>query len=114
LDFTNVEKLRTSKKIAIVMGSECDGVSKDMSNAADRSVFLPLFGFTESLNVGVACALVVQRLLDMYPERRGDLSLEQATELKTKWGEPSKQRRIQESGGDRIISGSMDTKHLPF
>ena len=40
---------------------------------ADRLIFLPMHGFTESLNVSVATALVLQRLLDACPESRGQL-----------------------------------------
>ena len=55
------------------MGSEKTGVSAAMLRAADRLVFLPMHGFTESLNVSVATALVLQRLLDACPESRGQL-----------------------------------------
>jgi SpoU rRNA Methylase family len=60
-------------KLAVVMGREMDGVSEQMLLAADRQIYLPMFGFTESFNLSVATALVLQRLFDLCPEARGDL-----------------------------------------
>ncbi|KAG3124631.1 hypothetical protein PC128_g27454, partial [Phytophthora cactorum] len=51
-------------RLAIVIGRETNGVSPEMLRAAHRRVYLPLFGFSESLNLSVATALVLQRLLD--------------------------------------------------
>lgn len=59
-------------RVAIVMGRESDGVSEAMKRLADKRVFLPMWGFTESLNLSVATALVLDRLLNMLgPERFG-------------------------------------------
>jgi|SRR5690554_275160 23S rRNA (guanosine2251-2'-O)-methyltransferase len=43
--------------IAIVMGSEEDGVSDDILRIADENVKLPMSGKTSSLNVSVACGV---------------------------------------------------------
>lgn len=43
----------------IVMGSEEDGVSESILNLADARVRIPMFGKTESLNVSVACGVVL-------------------------------------------------------
>jgi len=72
-------------RLAIVFGRECDGVSQEMLQEADRRVFLPMFGYTESFNLSVATALVMQRVLDACPEARGDLSLEVTTRLRSEW-----------------------------
>ena len=50
-------------------------------------VYLPMFGFVESMNVGVAAALIVQRLFDLCPEARGDLNAPQKQLLRAKWRE---------------------------
>jgi tRNA (guanosine-2'-O-)-methyltransferase len=44
-------------KIAIVVGSESKGISSEMAELSDLKLYLPMFGFTESLNVSVAAAL---------------------------------------------------------
>ena len=48
-------------------------MTDEMLEAADRRIYLPMFGFTESFNLSVAAALVLQRLLDAVPESRGRL-----------------------------------------
>jgi tRNA G18 (ribose-2'-O)-methylase SpoU len=45
-----------------------DGVSEEMLKEADRRVYLPMYGFTDSFNLSVAMALLIQRLFYMCPE----------------------------------------------
>ncbi|MEJ2636594.1 MAG: RNA methyltransferase [Calditrichia bacterium] len=58
---------------AIVMGNEHRGVSDPMLEIADESIYIPMFGMVESLNVSVATAVILyeacrQRLeKGMYP-----------------------------------------------
>ena len=49
-----------SKKSAFVFGVEKEGVSKMMLDQADVHLKIPMYGFTESLNVSVAAAIVLQ------------------------------------------------------
>ncbi|RLN93598.1 hypothetical protein BBJ28_00015855 [Nothophytophthora sp. Chile5] len=72
-------------RLAVVIGRETDGVSAEMLRAAHRRVYLPLFGFSESLNLSVAAALVLQRLLDWFPEVRGDLSDQEKQSVREQW-----------------------------
>ncbi|GMF24387.1 unnamed protein product [Phytophthora lilii] len=72
-------------RLAVVIGREIDGVSPEMLRAAHRRVYLPLFGFSESLNLSVATALVLQRLLDWFPEVRGDLDEHERQSIREKW-----------------------------
>lgn len=46
-----------SGKLALVFGNEKRGVSEVFEQAADYSAYIPMFGFVESLNVSVACAI---------------------------------------------------------
>lgn len=75
------------KKVAIVMGRESDGVSREMLSEADKRVFLPMFGFTESFNLSVATGMILQRLFDICPEAHGDLSEAELKALRTSWYE---------------------------
>jgi len=79
--------LNVPNKLAIVMGREAEGVTREFLEAADRRVFLPLFGFTESLNLSVATALVLQKLLMMCPEARGDMSDVERRNVRRVWYE---------------------------
>jgi len=72
-------------KLAVVFGREAEGCSKEILDAADKRVYLPLHGFAESLNLSVAAALVIQRLLRMCPDARGDLSDNQKAILRKEW-----------------------------
>eukprot|EP00435_Cladocopium_sp_Y103_P052113 s679_g16.t1 len=60
--------------LALVLGTEGDGISTTMLDLSTRAVFLPMYGFVQSLNVAVACGMLLQRLFDLCPQARGDLS----------------------------------------
>ena len=49
-----------TKKAAFVFGVEKEGVSDMMLKQADGHLKVPMYGFTESLNVSVAAAIVLQ------------------------------------------------------
>lgn len=49
-----------SKKSAFVFGVERDGVSEYTMNRADGFLKIPMVGFTESLNISVAAAIILQ------------------------------------------------------
>merc|ERR1712039_160184 len=69
-------------RLALVMGAEGDGVSDEILALASRAVFLPMSGFMQSLNVAVACGMLLQRLFDLCPEARGDLEPKDRAALK--------------------------------
>lgn len=48
--------------LALLMGSEWEGVSEQAKEAADIRVRIPQYGFTQSFNVSVAAALILQQL----------------------------------------------------
>lgn len=66
--------------VAVLFGSELDGVSDEARALADGAIQVPMRGLTESLNVSVAAACVLQRVTerrrqvvgggDLEPERR--------------------------------------------
>ena len=73
------------KRVAVVLGSEGAGISAAMLAAADERIFLPMFGFTESFNLSVSAALVLQTLLEACPESRGDLPEAEAAQIRRAW-----------------------------
>lgn len=73
------------ERLAVVMGREADGVSQEMLSAADSCVYLPMFGFNDSLNLSVATAMVLQQLFYMCPEARGHMSTERRNALRKSW-----------------------------
>ncbi|MBI2619891.1 MAG: RNA methyltransferase [Ignavibacteriales bacterium] len=52
-------QIRRDGKMVLVVGSEAHGVSKGVKSSADVIVRIPRFGRAESLNVSVACGIVM-------------------------------------------------------
>lgn len=48
--------------VAILMGTELTGVSKEARDLADGCIYVPMLGFTQSLNVSVAAACILHTL----------------------------------------------------
>ena len=53
-----------SKKSAFFLGTEKEGLSEKVLAQADTYLKIPMVGFTESLNISVAVAIVLQQLTD--------------------------------------------------
>ena len=49
-------------KIALFFGTEKEGLSDAVMNNADKFLKIPMVGFTESLNVSVSAAIILQTL----------------------------------------------------
>ena len=49
-------------KTAIVLGTELEGISEDVYECADEYLKIPMFGFVESFNISVACAMILHHL----------------------------------------------------
>jgi tRNA (guanosine-2'-O-)-methyltransferase len=60
---TTPEDLTGETRLAIVFGNEHRGVSSRMKRFADGRFAIPMRGFVESLNVSVAAAITMQRLV---------------------------------------------------
>jgi 23S rRNA (guanosine2251-2'-O)-methyltransferase len=56
---TALSKVDFSIPCAIIMGSEGDGVSKELLNLCDERISIPMSGTTESLNVSVSAGIVL-------------------------------------------------------
>lgn len=52
-------QLDLTRKVALVFGNEHRGVSDEAAKLADGLVQIPMFGMIESLNVSVACAVLL-------------------------------------------------------
>ena len=51
-----------NENVAIIVGSETDGVQKEVLDLVDKIVEIPMLGLKESLNVTIAYAILVYRL----------------------------------------------------
>jgi len=77
--------LEIPERLALVIGREADGVSPEMLDAADRRVYFPLHGWSDSLNLSVAAAVILSRLFWMDPSLRGAMSSEERAQLRRRW-----------------------------
>lgn len=48
-----------TKKTALVMGAERKGINDKTANLCDKCIYIPMHGMTQSLNVSVACAIIL-------------------------------------------------------
>ncbi len=53
------------KKIAVVIGNEVEGVSKNIIELSDKVLEIPMKGKKESLNVSVSAGILLYRLFDI-------------------------------------------------
>jgi tRNA (guanosine-2'-O-)-methyltransferase len=59
-------------KMALVMGSESDGLSEVMRRACDAIITIPMSGFSQSLNLSAAFAMILSDVARRYTEERGE------------------------------------------
>jgi len=59
-DSCMVEDFDVTKKTALFFGSEKDGISDEVMQQADGFIKIPMVGFTESLNISVSAAIILQ------------------------------------------------------
>lgn len=62
---------RIDQPTALLFGTEKEGLSETMLQHADDLLRIPLVGFTESLNISVAAAIIIQKLISEL--RQSDL-----------------------------------------
>ncbi len=78
-----------TEKVAIVMGNEHRGVSEQAARLSDKTIFIPMRGMIQSLNVSVATAVILyeaqrQRMLKgMY--EKSELSPEELEKMIDEW-----------------------------
>ncbi len=80
-----IHEIDFSTPLALVLGNEKDGVSKEIIEAADERVIIPMPGFVQSFNISVAGALCLYQIYQDRLRRLGrveDVTPEQIEILK--------------------------------
>ncbi|MEX0288409.1 MAG: TrmH family RNA methyltransferase [Flavobacteriaceae bacterium] len=82
---------KLSQKTALFFGTEKEGLSPQILKAADEYLKIPMVGFTESLNVSVAAAIILQHLTTVLrnSELPWHLSEEEILEKRLDWTKKS-------------------------
>ena len=78
---TPLTKIDPSEPMALVFGNEHEGVSNEMLGLSDATFYIPMFGFSRSINVSTAAAITLAYLRD---GGKGDLSKPEARVLRAR------------------------------
>ena len=84
---TMLPDYEVKEPIALVFGTELEGVSDEILEFADETLAIPMFGFTKSFNVSVAAAICMYELKQKLMKSGIDykLSEEKLLEMKIRW-----------------------------
>jgi tRNA G18 (ribose-2'-O)-methylase SpoU len=66
----SLAKFKPEFPIAVVVGNETYGVSKEVLDIADTIVELPMYGINKSLNVMVCCGIILYRIIEFLPSNK--------------------------------------------
>lgn len=74
-------------KAALFFGNELDGLTDTLLEEADERLYIPMYGFVESFNISVSCALTLHHLTWSLRNSRIDwmLSSEEREEILLSW-----------------------------
>jgi len=86
-DSIPVDDLPVDQPVAVMFGTEKEGLSETAIELADQLVHIPMHGFVESFNVSVAAALTLENLVRRVRETAIDwsLSVDEKAELELEW-----------------------------
>ncbi|GEC77252.1 TrmH family RNA methyltransferase [Flavobacterium aquatile] len=76
-----------SKPCALFFGTERDGLSEEVLQNADGFLKIPMAGFTESLNISVSAAIIIQNIMSRLHKSdiKWQLSEEEILEKRLQW-----------------------------
>jgi len=83
----NLQEFDISKKACFFFGRETEGLSQEVLDAADSFLKIPMVGFTESLNISVSAAIILQDVTSKLRSSNIDwkLTQEEINEKKLDW-----------------------------
>jgi len=76
-----------TKKSAFFFGTEKEGLSEEVLETADGYLKIPMYGFTESLNISVSAAIILQRVVTKLKQSEiaWQLSEEEKVAIEIEW-----------------------------
>ncbi|MGJ8593492.1 MAG: TrmH family RNA methyltransferase [Aquaticitalea sp.] len=75
----------TSKKSCFFFGREAEGLSQEVLDAADCYLKIPMVGFTESLNISVSAAIVLQHVTSKLRQSNVNWELSEDEQLQKRF-----------------------------
>ena len=90
-DATLLHDFDISRKSVFFFGTEKSGLSDNVMNQADGFLKIPMYGFTESLNISVSAAIILQSVVTKLKQSTVDwgLSVEEKQVLNLDWTKKS-------------------------
>lgn len=87
VDDCDLDDFDISKPSAIFFGTEKSGLSEEVLQQADGFIKIPMVGFTESLNISVSAAIIIQNLANRLRKSDIDwrLSEEEILQKRFEW-----------------------------
>ena len=84
---TMLPEYEITEPIALVFGTEMEGVSQEILDFADETLAIPMYGFTRSFNVSVAASLCMYELKQKLLKSNIDYKLneEKLLKMKIRW-----------------------------
>ena len=84
---TELKDFSIEKPSAIFFGTEKDGLSDEILDQADCRIRIPMVGFTESLNISVSAAIILQHITSELKSSKisWELSKDEKETLKYEW-----------------------------
>jgi tRNA (guanosine-2'-O-)-methyltransferase len=85
--YSTIQEIDINHKLAIVFGTELEGLSDYALKNVDGMVRIPMSGFTESFNLSVSAALVTFNLLTKVKTelQNWELTEREKLELRLEW-----------------------------
>ena len=74
-DSCMLHEFDVTKRSAIFFGTERDGLSQEVIDQADGYLKIPMVGFTESLNISVSAAIIIQDITNRLRQSEVDWKL---------------------------------------
>jgi tRNA (guanosine-2'-O-)-methyltransferase len=83
----SIHDIPVDKPLAFFFGTERKGLSEEVINRADYLLKIPMYGFTESFNISVSVALVLQVIRDRLEKSEFEWKMSDSEQmaLKLKW-----------------------------
>ena len=90
-DDCTLDEFDITQKSAVFLGTERNGLSQEVLDRADGFLKIPMEGFTESLNISVSAAIVIQNLTSRLRKSNVDwkLSESEILEKRLDWARKS-------------------------
>ena len=82
----NYRDVEINGKVAVVFGAEENGISQDVIDQADDLIQIPMMGFTESFNISVSAAIILEYFSAETRKKSGwKLTENEKFDLKLEW-----------------------------